>query len=153
MVYFSTSCCPSTKKRARGYVQEACSLVVLVLVQHWHRFQNNLYIEECRLLGCDAVWFMWEPTFWRNVASIFRVKRIRELWKTLAVTMNWSQLSSVQLLVTDKILPTSLIPFTLMMEMTSSSETSLLTRVTRRHIQEYGLLHNHLRENQKLTNV
>jgi hypothetical protein len=29
---------------------------------------NNYKIEECRLLGCYAVFLLQEPTFWRNLA-------------------------------------------------------------------------------------
>jgi hypothetical protein len=43
----------------------------------------------------------------------------------------------------------SLILFTLMMEAISFSETSFLTRATRRQIPEEGILHSHLRENLK----
>jgi hypothetical protein len=38
---------------------------------------------------------------------------------------------------------------TLMMEEMFSSETSVLTRATRRNILEYGTLHSHRRENLK----
>jgi hypothetical protein len=36
-----------------------------------------------------------------------------------------------------------LILFTLLMEAISSSELSVLTRATRRHVPEYGIIHNH----------
>jgi hypothetical protein len=50
--------------------------------------------------------------------------------------------------LTANVVPSSLI-VTLMMEEIRSSETSVLTRVTRRNIEEGGNLHNHRRENLK----
>jgi hypothetical protein len=55
-----------------------------------------------------------------GISSIMKVERIRELGTKLAVNRNWS---------------------TLMMEAIISFEMSVLTRATRRHIPEEGILH------------
>jgi hypothetical protein len=47
----------------------------------------------------------------------------------------------LQLLVTANVVASSLVLVTLMMEATRSSETLVLTRATRRHMPEDGLLH------------
>jgi hypothetical protein len=74
-------------------------------------------------------------------ASIIRVTRIYELGTTLEVTSNFLR-SMRPLLVTANVVPNSPILATLLMEASVSSETSVLTRATRRNIQEDSILRN-----------
>jgi hypothetical protein len=77
-----------------------------------------------------------------RIASIIRVTRFGELYTLF--------LSSVRrLLVTANAVPSSPILVTLMMEAICSSEMSILTRATRGHFQEQGIIHGHIRENLK----
>jgi hypothetical protein len=91
-------------------------------------------------------------------SSFIRVTGIGKLGTTLAVTSNRRTLrrytkaflrSVRRLLVTASVVLNSPIPVTLMKEALSSSETSVLTRATRRNFTEDTVLYSHRRKNLK----
>jgi hypothetical protein len=101
-----------------------------------HNDESNIcWYEECRLLWCYAVWLLYVPTFRKNVSSP------SSGWRE---STSWEQ--RLQQLATANVVPRVPILFILIMETRRSSETSVLTRATRRHIPEGEILHSHRRE-------
>jgi hypothetical protein len=79
-------------------------------------------------------------------ASIIKVTRIGKL----QIQVDCVLFRSVSwLLVTANVFPWSLILVTLIMEALRYTETSVLTRATRRHVPEDAILHSHRRKHLK----
>jgi hypothetical protein len=102
----------------------------------------------CDVTSCGSCW---NRRFWGTYVGGGKNRQTRTMQ---AVTINWRKLrrntklsmvaflcTMLQLLVTANVVPSSLILFSLMMEATNFSETSVLTRVTSRHNPEDGILY------------
>jgi hypothetical protein len=80
------TCWPATRdytgtRNSEGILKHTDVLIACSQVRHTSQLKlapSNLFSsQECRLLGCGAVWVYYEPTFREErVASIFRVKGI-----------------------------------------------------------------------------
>jgi hypothetical protein len=84
----------------------------------------------------------------RRVALVRTYVSEEPIASIIRVTILGEQRSVLRLLVAAKVVPSSLILVTQMMEAIYSPETSDITRSTRRNITEYGILH-HRREDLK----
>jgi hypothetical protein len=80
-----------------------------------------------------------------RIASIIIITRIDEIGTTYILFLR----SILQLLLSVNVVPISLIIFNLMIEAIRSSQTSILTTVTRFNVPEDDILNSYRRENHK----
>jgi hypothetical protein len=88
----------------------------------------------CKMLG------------YRRMVSSGMLRRVALVRTDVSEESSASFISVRRLLVAATVVPSSPILVTLMKEALGSSETSVLTRATRRNIPEDTILHNHRRE-------
>jgi hypothetical protein len=93
--------------------------------------RNDDYDEECRLLGCSAIWI-----FLQHFEGIHRLHPHGEVVSNLGTSLALIRHLLLMLFLLR-------ISFTLMMEEIFSSETSTLIRPTRNDIPEDGIHHSH----------
>jgi hypothetical protein len=117
------------------------ALFTLIKSSVWVEKQWNIWgfhggdYEECRLLGCGAVQILYKPTFRRKVPPPSPGQKKKEK-KSASEEPAWADGYSHFTLVPRSRIFSS----TLKMEAIRSSETSVYTISTRRHIPEDGIL-------------
>jgi hypothetical protein len=88
----------------------------------------------------------------KRISSIIRATRLAELGTTSAMTSNRSTLSA-SVLVSAKIVPSSPVLVTLILEVIGSSETSVLTQDTHLNMRVDGVIYSHVVKTSVLSSV